>query len=488
MKPCCGLKHSLAAAVALALGITGAPAATVTVTSGDDIFHSSTCNLRNAIASFRTGIAQGSCTAVGNFGDNDTADFAPALANATITLARGQLTIAGSVSIVGSGQIIDADYGSRVFYVNHATFNASKLTLTHGYASGAGRDGNGAGIYVYSGNATLSEVTISHNVAWGDGGGINLNGGTLSLSHTTVSDNTSVQSTGGISVYGTASIVDSIISGNAGAKTGGIAIFSGYSYSTISSIMSIARSTIAGNSVACATSPCAGGIYSGFGNFIAVDASTISDNRADGVFDKIAGGIYLYVSVLTLANSTLAQNSAKGNNDVAGGLWHTGTAYGTSLVTNTTICANSAASYNASSTVRSGALLGYGGDSKLQIRNSIIAGNANGSDLGISGSSETMTSSVVGTIANIAPFNNDASNHFTDTPGLDALRNNGGPTQTMALLSGSIAIDTGNNAFASTNYDQRGAGYSRVFNTTIDIGAVEFQGDRIFANGFEAGP
>src|SRR5487761_2423396 len=108
MRPALGLKHALAAAVALAFGVTSAAATTITVTSADDIFHSSTCNLRNAIASFRTGVVQGSCVMVPGSGDN-TVDFAPALTNATITLARGQLTIASAVTITGSGQIIDAN-------------------------------------------------------------------------------------------------------------------------------------------------------------------------------------------------------------------------------------------------------------------------------------------------------------------------------------------------------------------------------------------
>lgn len=480
------LKTALAAAIALALGASAASAATITVASADDDFHASTCNLRNAIASFRTGVAQGSCVLVGS--DSDTIDFAPALANSTITLARGELTITGPVIIAGSGQTIDADYGSRVLYVVNGDLTASDLTLTHGYAGGTGRGGSGAGMYVYSGSATLTDVTISDNFALGEGGGIDLDGGSLTLSHATVSGNTSVQSTGGISVYGTANIGDSTISGNTGARTGGIAIFSGYSYSTVSSIMSIARSTIANNSAVCTSGPCTGGIYSDFGNFIAVNASSISGNNASGTIDLVTGGMYLSNSVLTLVDSTVAQNSAKGNSKVAGAISHSGTLYGTSVVINATISGNSAASYNAGSNVQSGMLLGYGGDSNLQLRNSIIAGNAGGTDLGVSGAGAGMTSSVAGTIADIAPFDADATNHFTDAPGLGPLQNNGGPTQTMALLPGSVAIDGGKNAFVSTNYDQRGPGFPRVFNGTVDIGAVEFQGERIFANGFEPGP
>jgi hypothetical protein len=152
------------------------------------------------------------------------------------------------------------------------------------------------------------------------------------------------------------------------------------------------------------------------------------------------------------------------------------------------VSANSAVTLNASANVGSGVLLGFLGDSKFQLSNSIIAGNANGTDFVASGTSETMSSCVVGMIADIPPFNTDHTNHFTDTPGLGPLQSNGGPTETMALLSTSIAIDAGNTALTPSNYDQRGASFARVFNGKIDIGAVEFQGDTIFDSSFEPGP
>jgi hypothetical protein len=61
-------------------------------------------------------------------------------------------------------------------------------------------------------------------------------------------------------------------------------------------------------------------------------------------------------------------------------------------------------------------------------------------------------------------------------PLLGPLDDNGGPTLTHALLSGSPAIDAGNNAYAS-DWDQRGPGYPRIVNGIIDIGAFEYQGD-----------
>jgi hypothetical protein len=59
-------------------------------------------------------------------------------------------------------------------------------------------------------------------------------------------------------------------------------------------------------------------------------------------------------------------------------------------------------------------------------------------------------------------------------PLLEPLADNGGPTQTMALLPGSPAIDAGNNAYA-TDWDQRGAPFRRIVNGVIDIGAFEVQ-------------
>jgi hypothetical protein len=66
-------------------------------------------------------------------------------------------------------------------------------------------------------------------------------------------------------------------------------------------------------------------------------------------------------------------------------------------------------------------------------------------------------------------------------PRLGPLQNNGGPTQTMALLPGSPAIDAGSNALAvdasgsPLTTDQRGPGFNRVINGTVDMGAYEFQ-------------
>lgn len=58
---------------------------------------------------------------------------------------------------------------------------------------------------------------------------------------------------------------------------------------------------------------------------------------------------------------------------------------------------------------------------------------------------------------------------------IGALANNGGPTQTHILVAGSPAINKGSNALIPTGVttDQRGAGFPRIVNSIVDIGAVE---------------
>ena len=64
---------------------------------------------------------------------------------------------------------------------------------------------------------------------------------------------------------------------------------------------------------------------------------------------------------------------------------------------------------------------------------------------------------------------------FSNTPGLGALANNGGATQTMLPQPGSPLIDAGNNSLIpmGMTFDQRGAGFPRVVGGRVDIGAVE---------------
>jgi hypothetical protein len=88
--------------------------------------------------------------------------------------------------------------------------------------------------------------------------------------------------------------------------------------------------------------------------------------------------------------------------------------------------------------------------------------NLIGDGTGMSGLSNGVNGNLVGSAS--APID----------PLLGPLQDNGGPTQTMALLAGSPAIDAGDPNYTGPPFtDQRG--FARVYNGRIDIGAFEFQ-------------
>src|SRR5206468_1509492 len=66
-----------------------------------------------------------------------------------------------------------------------------------------------------------------------------------------------------------------------------------------------------------------------------------------------------------------------------------------------------------------------------------------------------------------------------------SLANNGGPTQTVALLPGSPCRDAGSNPTGLTT-DQRGS--ARVWNAAIDMGAYEATPEFIVKNANDSGP
>ncbi len=119
--------------------------------------------------------------------------------------------------------------------------------------------------------------------------------------------------------------------------------------------------------------------------------------------------------------------------------------------------------------------------------NTIVAANTaddGADDIGGAGVSSASAYNLVGVDETGSLTNGSNGNQVGVTnPGLaSGLANNGGPTQTIALLAGSPAIDAGSNALAvdpTTGqplcYDQRGAGYPRIVNGTVDIGAFEVQ-------------
>jgi hypothetical protein len=93
------------------------------------------------------------------------------------------------------------------------------------------------------------------------------------------------------------------------------------------------------------------------------------------------------------------------------------------------------------------------------LKNSIVAGSATNVDGTVTDGGHNITTGTAAD-AGLDP---------------DGLQDNGGPTQTIALLPGSPAINAGDPNFDATGtpYDQRGAGFPRIVGGTVDIGAFE---------------
>ena len=204
------------------------------------------------------------------------------------------------------------------------------------------------------------------------------------------------------------------------------------------------------------------------------------------------GGAIHNDGVLAVSNSTLAGNSAGTD---GGGVWNDGTL----AVTDSTLADNSAAGsgggvYNAGSlTLTSATLTGNaaaaGGGvftrtaASTELDDSIVGGNtlANGatpSDL--AGGPASGGHNLIGPGGSGGLVGGVDGNIVVATAAdlhLGSLANNSGPTQTVALLPGSPAIDAGDDSLAlgpsgvPLTADQRGA--PRVANGTVDIGAFE---------------
>ena len=227
-----------------------------------------------------------------------------------------------------------------------------------------------------------------------------------------------------------------------------------------------------------------GGIRSNLGSLVLRD-STVSGNSS-----RYGGGIYAGPSpgVVEIINSTISGNSAA----------LTGGGISSNFAANTTI-RNSTFTGNRSDSVGNGDGAGGGidinGGSELTLHNSIVAGNFNGatgndspddvagafqvaSSHNLIGDAATSGGLADGTDGNIVG-NNGSGTRVINTVLNTTLVLNGGTTATHALVTGSPAINNGDDAQAIDENDvalvndQRGNGFTRVLDAAVDIGAVE---------------
>lgn len=417
--------------------------------------------------------------------------------------------------------------GSAVDGLGGAIYNSGALTINGGAISDNRSNGSGGGIHIARGQVLLNGVLIADNLAdnddlyGGSGGGIYnsgylphnvtlidttvsgnaaptaggiANGRTMTLIGSTVSDN-DASTSGGIDNTGTLTLTASIVSGNsANDFTGGGISNTGALIVTRSSVrnnassedgggiwtngtLTLTDSTVSGNT---ATDGTGGGIVNR--GMLTVTGSTISGNLAKGL-DHGGAGIYT-TGTLALTNSTINGNQV---NEFGGGVWNSGTLD----INNVTIAGNLADREHNGSGDGGGV---YNSSGTITIENSIIGGNSdNGGEAPDCGG--TLTSQGYNLVQSTAgcTFVSAPGDITGQDPQLAALADNGGATQTRALLPASPAIDTANNATCALS-DQRGAPRPQDGNgdssAICDMGAYEAgnlgtPGNLLLNGGFE---
>ncbi len=341
----------------------------------------------------------------------------------TYPVTQATLSIATNVEILGDGQtttIIDASGSPHGLFVvskgpglSTQKVIFSDLTMQNGSTSQSG--GN---LDIFSGSdVSLSRVTVTGGVSnLIDGGGGIATGGNLTLDFCTVSMNSH---DGIVSTDASAVVVrDSLISGNNSGSSGGGIHCAGAS-------LDVERSLIAGNQA----NNQGGGLFIGCG-------ATITNTTISGNMTAQGGAAYVAVGSLDLLNDTIVDNNG-GAGDTGG------------------IDASPSTTVTLQSTILARNFAGTMGS------NCNTALSSRGDNLTNGACSECALSSSTGDICGV-------------DPGLAALADNGGPTQSYLPNAGGPAIDHAAGPLGGCPpVDQRGL--PRPVGGGCDIGSVEVQ-------------
>lgn len=387
--------------------------------------------------------------------------------------------------------------GFRFFFL----WQSASLTLKSTTLSGGQSEGEGGAIYNFYGMLTLAATTLSGNSAQYGGGAI-FNFGKVTLADSTLSGNTagSGRSGGGLLNFasGSALLIDSTVSGNTGGHSGGG--IHQQSHGTLTLI----RATVSLN-----TANFGGGISLAYGP-VAVLMSTLSNNSA---LDS-GGGMHVWsLGSAKLVDSTVSTNSALhgGGINILGGeltvirstLDHNAafSGGGIEILSGSAALTNSTLSHNLAVDGSGGGINNLGGSVDLT-HATIMDSTATTGGAGIHSEAGTVdvTNTVVADSAGPdcsgaitshgVNFNDDDSCPWPGRISLidPNLSDNGGPTMTHALFSGSTTIGTvfACHELTDQNTDQRG-GFRYYSDLWCDSGAFEYNSDDRYENSGSGG-
>ena len=472
-------------ALAIALGVGSVHAATIAVNSAGTDSETGQCTIVDAVAALNSQMPVNGCAA-GNGGDIIDLSFFTSPTTITFsTIAAMQshalvlnnpATISGPLDVSGAPLVtltrstvsgtpafgiihnsapltidgVKITNGNSGEYSGGGVLGGDSLTILHSVISGNGSDSAGGGVSATQ-DLTVRNSTISGNTAGNAGGGID-GESSVSIYYSTVSNNstsgatTSVNGGGGVFATGFLKVMNSDVLNNASASAGGGV----YAATGIN----ISNSTLSGNT---AMAGSGGGAYANTNSTnVTVSQSTFNDNTAQGNGGGFLGG------TAVIQNSTFTGNMASGT----GGAVQAGTL----TLSYDTIAQNQ-------STGNGG---GANFSSSADIGGTILYGNT---PQDLTGAAAATGQYDIVEVSTVAP-----TGSLTCDPKLAALADNGGPTQTMALGTGSCAIDAAS-ASPSIGNDQRGFGrpVGSGANPLADIGAFEAGAkdpDVIFADAF----
>jgi hypothetical protein len=366
----------------------------------------------------------------------------------------GAITSNSGLTIVDSHFLSNATYSSTSGGgALRITGNWASTIITSSFIGNIASGGSGGAIASSGRGLTITDCVLTDNQAFLGGA---IAGSALTITRSKISNNEAIgqyAAGGGIYVEGGITITQSEVSGNTvigNVGSGGGIYVRSTSYITISS------STISSNSIVGASGR-GGGLYLGYNDAIIV-SSTISGNQLMGIGD--GAGIFS-TKELTVQYSTISNNRI--GNELSRGAGMSISAV--SKISHSIIAANFAGT--SASDIR------VPNNGQPTLRFSLLGSNAgtglNPAPVG----SPDANGNLIGTASN--PIN----------PMLGPLADNGGPTNTHALLTGSPAINAGDpNLVLGHNdvpeFDQRGAPFARIrlargANGRIDIGAYESQ-------------